>query len=241
MKIAICDDDKKERERLVSFFHAYSLQTGISFSLDHYENGFYLLDAIETGNTFDLIILDILMPGMNGIQTAKQIRLNNEAVKIIFLTSSSEFAVDSYAVGAYYYLLKPVDKTLFFEIIQRFLRTVNPKDAESIILHDGKSLKRILLSNIVHCEVQQRTILYKLANGTSIQTTGTLSELERELLHFAYFIKPHRSYLVNLRHIKEITKLEIITDLGTRIPLSRGRYDEISHAFLSQIFRGDEN
>jgi DNA-binding LytR/AlgR family response regulator len=240
MKIAICDDDKKERDRLVSFFHAYSLQTGISFSLNHYENGFYLLDAMETGNTFDLIILDILMPGMNGIQTAKQIRHSNEVVKIIFLTSSSEFAVDSYAVGAYYYLLKPVEKNVFFEIIQRFLRTVNPEEAESIILHDGKSLKRILLSDLVQCEIQQRTILFKLANGASIQTIGTLSELERELLRFPYFTKPHRSYLVNVHHIKEITKLEITTDLGTRIPISRGRYDEISHAFLSQIFRGDE-
>jgi two-component SAPR family response regulator len=85
------------------------------------------------------------MPGMNGIQTAKQIRQFNEAVKIIFLTSSSEFAVDSYAVGASYYLLKPVEKMSFFEILQRFLHTSKQKEEESIILHDGKSLKRFFL------------------------------------------------------------------------------------------------
>ena len=221
-------------------FHAYSLQTGISFSLNEYENGFYLLDAMETGCAFDLIILDILMPGMNGIQTAKQIRQNNEVVKIIFLTSSSEFAVDSYAVGAYYYLLKPVEKMGFFEIIQRFLRATDPKTEESLILRDGKSLKRILLSDLVHCEIQQRTILIMLSNGTTLQSEGTLAELEHELLRFPYFTKPHRSYVVNLRHLKEITKNEVITDLGTRIPLSRGRYEAISHAFLSQVFREGE-
>lgn len=237
MKVAICDDDKKERGRLASFFHAYSLQTGISFSLNEYENGFYLLDAIETGCAFDLIVLDILMPGMNGIQTAKQIRQSNEVVKIIFLTSSSEFAVDSYAVGAYYYLLKPVEKMGFFEIIQRFLRTTDPEAEDSLILRDGKNLKRILLSDLVHCEIQQRTILITLSNGNTLQTEGTLAELERELLRFTYLTKPHRSYVVNLRHLKEVTRNEVITDLGTRIPLSRGRYEAISHAFLSHVFR----
>lgn len=71
MKVALCDDDNKERDRLVSFFIEYSLQTGIAFQVQHFENGFYLLDAIEKDNHFDVIILDILMPGMNGIQTAK--------------------------------------------------------------------------------------------------------------------------------------------------------------------------
>lgn len=237
MKIALCDDDKKERDRLVSFFIEYSLQTGIALQVQHFENGFYLLDAIEKDNHFDVIILDILMPGMNGIQTAKQIRQFNEAVKIIFLTSSSEFAVDSYAVGASYYLLKPVEKMGFFEILQRFLHTAKQKEEESIILHDGKSLKRILLADLVQCEIQQRTILITLINGTILKTEGTLAELERELLRFSYLIKPHRSYVVNLRYVKEVTKKEVITVLGTQLPLARGRHDEIAHAFLSQIFR----
>jgi DNA-binding LytR/AlgR family response regulator len=69
-----------------------------------------------------------------------------------------------------------------------------------------------------------------------LKTEGTLAELERELLRFSYLIKPHRSYVVNLG-VKEVTKKEVITVLGTQLPLARGRHDEIAHAFLSQIFR----
>jgi len=239
LRIAICDDDIRERDEVVSVLQAYSLQKEISFIYHLFENGFSLLESVEAGTVYDIIVLDILMPGMTGIETARQIRKANEAVKIIFLTSSADFAVDSYAVGAYYYLLKPVEKKNFFYVLEKAFRSKKQKDEASIIVNDGRTIKRIVLAELVYCEIMRRTICYHLEDKTVIQASGTLTELERTILHYINFTKPHRSYLVNLRHVTEVTPHELKTDIGEAVPLSRRRYDEICHAFLTHAFEGE--
>lgn len=236
MLIAICDDDKKERDNVSTLLQAFSLKNRTPFIYHIFENGFKLLDSVESGARYDIIVLDILMPHITGIETARQIRKLDSAVKIIFLTSSSEFAVDSYAVGAYYYLLKPVNSNNFFEILERLLRRRKHSEEASIIVNDGKSIRRIVLSELVYCEIVGRTVSYYLEDNTIIESTGTLSELEKDILHYPSFTKPHRSYLVNLRHVTQVTTSELKTDLGNSVPLARRRYDEISHAFLSHVF-----
>jgi DNA-binding LytR/AlgR family response regulator len=236
VRIAICDDEKKERDEVLSLLQTYSLLREKSFIYHLFDSGSYLLDSVEAGVTFDMIILDILMPGLTGIETAQQIRSVDSRVKIIFLTSSSEFAVDSYSVDAYYYLLKPVEKKNFYEILEKaFCRKSHYSEA-SITVGDGKRIRRIFLSELVYCEIQRHTIYYFLEDSMVIQSSGTLAELEQNLLRYVFFVKPHRSYLINLRHITEITAKEVKTDIGKSIPLSRGKYNEISHAFLTYAF-----
>jgi len=239
LRIAICDDDINERDEVVSLLQTYSLQKEISFIYHLFENGFSLVESVEAGTDYDIIVLDILMPGMTGIETARQIRKVNEAVKIIFLTSSSDFAVDSYAVGAYYYLLKPVEKKNFYFILEKAFRSKKQQDQTSILVNDGRSIKRIVLSELVYCEIIRRTIAFHLADGTVIQAPGTLAELEQTILPYPFFVKPHRSFLVNLRHVTEVTSHELKTDIKEAVPLSRKRYDEICHAYLDYAFEGE--
>ncbi|HBN83873.1 MAG TPA: DNA-binding response regulator [Clostridiales bacterium] len=241
VRIAICDDNKRERDEILSLFQTFSLHKKTPFICQLFENGFTLLDSIESGAKYDLIVLDILMPNMTGIETARQIRKTDNTVKIIFLTSSSEFAVDSYAVGAYFYILKPIKENNLFEVIEKLMRSKKKHEDECIIINTGKSIKRIALSELVYIEIQRRTVSYHLENGTISQSTGTLSELEQDILRFSFFAKPHRSFLVNLRHVIQITQTELITDIGTVIPLARGRYDIISDAFLTHVFEEEPN
>lgn len=236
LRIAICDDQAEEREEILSLAEEFSLAKGRPFIFEVVENGFALLDFIEKGQAYDLIILDIIMPGMTGIETAREIRKYDTDVKVVFLTSSAEFAVDSYAVGAYYYLLKPVNRSILFDILEKAFRSIDEQSEASIIVNDGGTAKRLLLSELVYCEITQRIVSFYLYDGTIIRSQGTLSGLEQDILKYSYFAKPHRSYLVNLRHVSEVKVNEILTDTGNKIPLARGRHGEICHAFISQAF-----
>jgi DNA-binding LytR/AlgR family response regulator len=234
--IAICDDMAEDRNKVLTLFQTYGLNKKIPFTYKLFENGFQLLDSIESGAKFDIIVLDIIMPHITGMEAARRIRELDSSAVIIFLTSSPEFAVESYAVNAYYYLLKPVAEVNFNGAIDRLLRRRSLGNEASIIINVGKSIKRLLVSTIVYCEVIRTSIYYHMEDGTVHQTSGTLAGLEKELMRYPQFIKPHRSFLVNLRHVTEVTVSKVVTDIGDAIPLSRSKHNDISHAFLSYVF-----
>ncbi len=240
MHIAICDDDLTLCERVARLLQNYNNERQKNCMYHIFTNGFDLLDSLERQPAFDVILLDIVMPGMNGIQIAKEIRRSNETVKIIFLTTSAEFAVDSYAVGAFYYLLKPLDKDLFFQILDKTCYHIQQEETQSILLNDGKTIRRLPLHHLVYCETMQRTLYYYLTDGSVVKLPGTLGELEQQLLHVDYFAKPHRSYLLNLKHVSSIRTNELTTILGNKLPLARGRYHDLTKAYLAQAFSEDK-
>ena len=120
MKIAICDDEVAVSEVTKSLLQQWAIHQSISLSVHCYENGDDLILA-QKSECFDLIFLDVLMPLLNGIDTAKELRRQNQNVPIIFLTSSKEFAFDSYEVKALQYLLKPVSPNQLWSIMNDFM------------------------------------------------------------------------------------------------------------------------
>ena len=133
--IAICDDSKQERQILAALFKRYQELHATPLQIHIFQNGFSLLDAIDQGKRFDITILDILMPGENGIEIARNIRASGADTEIIFLTSSPEYAVDSYEVKAQNYLLKPVTEEKFFASIDSILAELDEKDTASFIIY----------------------------------------------------------------------------------------------------------
>lgn len=137
--IAICDDSKQERQILAALFKRYQELHATPLQIHIFQNGFSLLDAIDQGKRFDITILDILMPGENGIEIARNIRASGTDTEIIFLTSSPEYAVDSYEVKAQNYLLKPVTEEKFFVSIDSILAELDEKDTASFIIYRQRS------------------------------------------------------------------------------------------------------
>ena len=121
------------------------------------------------GQQFDVLFLDVLMPGINGINAAREIRRYDTAVQIIFVTSSSEFAVQSYVVGAYYYQLKPIWKDSFFRLTDAVLAECRKRTQHSLILRCKSGVTRITLDSLEYCEVQGRTLVFHLLDGTVIE------------------------------------------------------------------------
>lgn len=232
--IAICDDSKQERQILAALFKRYQELHATPLQIHIFQNGFSLLDAIDQGKRFDITILDILMPGENGIEIARNIRASGTDTEIIFLTSSPEYAVDSYEVKAQNYLLKPVTKEKFFSSIDSILDELDEKDTASFIIYTTeKQYSRIRVSSLVYGEVTHRTITLHLADQTTISAVMTFTEFQDILKAYPDFIYPHRSYAVNMHYIQYVTKSDIILTDGQKIPLSRNNYTKISEQFLN--------
>ena len=135
-----------------------------------------LLADIEAGVRFDVLFLDVLMPGINGINAAREIRQYDTAVQIIFVTSSSEFAVQSYVVGAYYYQLKPIWKDSFFRLTDAVLAECRKRTQHSLILRCKSGVTRITLDSLEYCEVQGRTLVFHLLDGTVIEGEAMVNQ-----------------------------------------------------------------
>jgi hypothetical protein len=232
--IAICDDSKQERQILAALFKRYQELHATPLQIHIFQNGFSLLDAIDQGKRFDITILDILMPGENGIEIARNIRASGTDTEIIFLTSSPEYAVDSYEVKAQNYLLKPVTEEKFFASIDSILAELDEKDTASFIIYTTeKQYSRIRVSSLVYGEVTHRTITLHLADQTMISAIMPFTEFLDILKAYPDFIYPHRSYAVNMHYIQYVTKSDIILTDGQKIPLSRNNYTKISEQFLN--------
>ena len=232
--IAICDDSKQERQILAALFKRYQELHATPLQIHIFQNGFSILDAIDQGKRFDITILDILMPGENGIEIARNIRASGTDTEIIFLTSSPEYAVDSYEVKAQNYLLKPVTEEKFFASIDSILAELDEKDTASFIIYTTeKQYSRIRVSSLVYGEVTHRTITLHLADQTMISAVMTFTEFQDILKAYPDFTYPHRSYAVNMNYIQYVTKSDIILTDGQKIPLSRNNYTKISEQFLN--------
>ena len=238
INIAICDDNKDHLDILVNIIEEYIGKHILHYNINYkvFENGADLLDQIEKGVRYQIILLDIIMPLGNGIDIAKEIRLFDNLCKIIFLTSSPEFAVDSYSVDAFNYLLKPTSYEKLKPVFEKAISEIIETRDESVLVNAKSGLTKVYVYNIEFVEIIGRHLLYNLSGGIILEVKGTLGELEKTLLSFNRFIKPHRSYIINMDFIDTITTKEIKTRSNKRIPISRINYQEIKKTYIEYSF-----
>lgn len=236
IKIALCDDNEAARTEVSELVEGYSQKRGQELKLEVYHAALDLLSSIEHGARFDVLILDILMPGFDGIRTAAEIRRFDSCVKIIFLTSSPDFAVQSYTVNAFYYILKPIDRGSLFKILDSALDAVERDSSDGLILQCKDGITHIGSDKLEYCEVMHRTLYIHLTTGEVLESVGSLDGLEKQLSSQPCFSRFHRSYLVNLNHIRNISRKSVTMSSLAEIPVPRGKYNEIKDAFLENAF-----
>lgn len=195
-----------------------------------------LISKIEQGIRFDILFLDVLMPDENGVDTASEIHSYDKNVKIIFLTSSAEFAVQSYMVNSFFYQLKPICTERFFHLMDNVVSQCKKEQASRLILHCKNGIAQIKPSQPEYCEVIHRTLFIHLASLEVLECSGSLNELARQLVPFGNFLRPHRSYLVNLEYIQNLSYRSIIISCQAEIPIPRGKYNDIKNTFLEFAF-----
>lgn len=217
-QIAICDDEPAICEMVSDVISAWSQDIRISC----FASGESLLAAYDS---FDAIFLDIDMKGMDGIETGRQIRGRDHVTKIIYLTSYRDYVAGAFEVHAFQYLLKPISPDRLRQVLEEIFRYVEKTDRQRILdFHTNEGTICIDAADICYFEFVNRRI-HMVTVQNVYQMTGKISSVYERTCSMG-FSMPHKSFVVNLLHVKNVSNLDIIMDNGDRIPLSQKKQKE---------------
>lgn len=238
MYIAVCDDETTELQALDALLHAWEVERNVPLRRRLFQSVVELLEVARR-ERFTLYLLDVLMPATNGMSAAREIRTFDSAAELVFLTSSPEFAWESYRVQALDYLLKPVDRELLFGLLDRlYHREQRPQDA--LTVKTSTTILRIPFSQLAFVEVMGKRLYFNLAGGDVREVSGSLKTYEELLLARPEFMRVHRSYIVNMLQAEEFSSSRIRTFSGRDIPVSRLLYPQIQKDYMKLLFEGGE-
>lgn len=226
-KIAICDDNKAQIEFLSAAVLHWGEKRDIHPQIFTFENGESFLFQYTEDKSFDILLLDIEMRQLNGVQLAKTIRRENKEVQIIFITGYMDYISDGYDVEALHYLLKPVSEEKLGSVLDRAAERLQDKK-KSLFINTGDEMVRIPLYTIRFIEVRQNYVTIHADMEYTLKKT--LRELEQSL--DSSFFRTGRSYIVNLQFIQKVTKTDVFLKDGSVIPLSRGLYNDLNQAII---------
>jgi DNA-binding LytR/AlgR family response regulator len=227
-RLAVCDDNPADAARIISMIEKWNEKQGFLLQTESFPSAEAFLFAYEEKKDFDILFLDIEMGGISGVELAKKLRNKGAGMQLVFVTGYMDYIAEGYDVEALHYLLKPVTEEKFFAVLDRaFLRL---RDREkTILLTTAQGTMRLPLHEIRYLEVVRNYVTVHAQEDYSVKRT--LHDFEKELDE--RFCRTHRSYLVNLRFIKKITRSEVILKDGTEVPLARGQYDHVNQSLIA--------
>lgn len=238
MKIAVVEDEREHRVLIKKYIEEACENKGIKYQIFEFENGEQFLFENEDVNA-DVVFLDIQMPGISGVELARKLRAGNNDISIVFATGIDDYISEGYELEAIHYLKKPIDKNKIALCIEKISKRSNDNRYILIDTIDGK--RKINIKSIVSVEaIAHHTIITVTREDgyENVESTLSLGEMEQRCASFVGFQKTHRSYLVNLYYVKNITKTDVVMDNGKTIPLSRRMYKEVNESFIRYFARG---
>ncbi len=234
MKIALVDDEIIQIQNLRNLLGA-ELQRIIPHApheIDSFRSGQSFLDHWEAGR-YDIVVLDIFMGGITGVDVAKQIRLTDSNVKLVFCSHSNEFAAESYQVNAQYYLVKPATPGSISNMLQR-LNLELIQMGQCITLPDGHS---IILRQILYTEYFNHVITIYLKDGRTHRLRINHSQLEEILTPYGYICCPSKGILVNFYEVLHIDEDSLTLSTGITLPISRRKSKDVQSAYIKFRFQ----
>ena len=226
-RIAICDDEQNQIEYITSIVTSWSNHKGHSCEIRTFASAEAFLFEYEEDKAYDILLLDVEMKNMNGIELAKRIRKDNNRAEIIFITSHFEFVGEGYEVDALHYLIKPISVEKLTQVLTKAAEKLSVEPPSVVISCEGETVK-LYESDILYVEsflhyivIHTKDNEYKIKENISVFENRVSDD----------FYRVHRSYLVSLKHITRISRTSV--NIGnTELPLSRGKYDDINRAFI---------
>lgn len=227
-KVAVCDDTKDQRVQVAELTRRFFENKRLRAHIDIYENGTGLL---ESGKEYDLCLLDVLMPGMSGIDAAEALAGKEGSPVVVFITSSLEAAVEGYRVEAAGFILKPVEEENFKATMERVVeRRLGVKSAVLSVVHNRVNVE-LPLDRVAWFENRLHRVFVTLADGEVLSIHHKLSQLQHILEEHSRFLRCHQSYLVNLGFVEKLEESCFHMKDGQIIPISRNFYKQSKNAY----------
>lgn len=227
-KIAICDDLETDREYVSSLVKKWAAETGRSIRISFFPSAESFLFHYEDENNYDILLLDIEMGTMDGVQLAKKLRQTNQAVQIVFITGFPDFIAEGYEVSALHYLMKPVSREKLFAVLEKAISNITRQEKRLCVTFD-RHTEFIPLSKITYIEAQKQYVAVH-TDTQEHRMKASLGDMEKELDE--YFFKCQRSFIVNLRHVQRINNGCVELKNGDVVPISRGLAQKIGKEII---------
>ena len=231
MRIAICDDEKNIRESIGNKVAKQYLDAEIVF----FQSGEELLLSDEP---IDILFLDIQMSGIDGMETARELRKKDKSVILIFVTAVEEYVFQAFDVGAFNYIVKPIDDGKFSDVLHRAVdewssQNINEKEPEEryVLINNSGVHTKVILDEIVYAEVFNRKVVIHKLDG-EIEYYCKMSDLES--LAGDSFFRPHRAYLINFKYVEKYDATTIYLERGT-VLMAKQNYPEFVKKYMKYI------
>lgn len=238
LHITICDDEPIQLSLMEALATEWAKATHTEIQLDFCRNADQFLFLWEEKKDIDILLLDIEMPGLDGVSLAHRLRDEGESLQIIFVTGIADYVLEGYDLDAVSYLLKPVRKERLFACLDRATDRCGKK-APELVLEGAGEVVKVKMMDICYLEsAAHDTIVHCVKASAPIRCKTGILQMEQLLqAECASFYKIHRSYLINLAHVDRITRKEAVMATKEALPIARGKWEELNRAYLSYYRR----
>jgi len=231
IRIAVCDDEAIDREETIRLTADIFREEDIPFCIEAYGSGTALLGAIQGGARYHILLLDVMMEGLDGMELAAALRAKGNEASIIFVSSNREMALRGYEVAASRYLAKPLDAERLHEALMYcYERGYGERE---ILLSAAKGKSRILFSDIICAEAWERGVRLTLRDGQT-DANIKISDLAA-MLPERQFVLCHRTVLVNLAYVRSIRYCELELKSGRVLPISKYRQTDTRQKLIRYL------
>ncbi len=240
IRIAVCDDEINTLEgighMILEYAHA-NPQLGIT--LRRFHSAYDLLECQDSREqSFHIYFLDILMPLMDGIEVGRQIRKMDDQAIIIYLTASADYALDSFKVSPFQYLVKPIDRNKLFGVLEKACTKIKLATDAKVLVRVKGGLACILYHQICFIEYMNHTMTYHLTNGKTLTTMvirESFTDFTEKYLQDMRFIKPHASFVLNMDYVQVMTSKDFEMMGGETVPISKRAYTQVRKQFMEYM------
>ncbi len=226
-RVAICDDSLRDAEYVEKLLNKWAASRGVEVFDRIYPSGESFLFDYADDKMWDILLLDIEMGKLDGVSMAKEVRRDNAAVQIVFITGYSDYIAEGYEVAALHYLVKPVKEEKLMAVLDRALEKCRQNE-RCLNLETGGEMVRIPFYEIKYLDVQLNYVTVHAKADYTVKRS--LADFEPEL--DPRFVRVGRSLILNLKFVQMVTRKEVYLSSGEVLPLPRGAYEPLNRAII---------